>query len=275
MSAHGEAAEQVVDMATKATVKGVEVVANLTGKGLISLATFLMATLKEQKRTKGKTRIEAFRGKPTKVFVMRREDFSQFAAEAKKYGVLYAAIMSKKDKDGMVDVVVNANDAARVNRISERFAMSAEEVEKLRETILKAKEEKSQNTAHKERTDPTAEKDAHTVDDATLDEMMGNATPPQQTQHKQPVEISEDGPNPMKAGTAKSSPSAPLSEHNVGIEMDNSAEAPLSVKEQIRVIREERREKAEQGKSQPTHENYRGTTRRQPQRQKPTKAKER
>ena len=29
MSAHGEAAEQVVDMATKATVKGVEVVANL------------------------------------------------------------------------------------------------------------------------------------------------------------------------------------------------------------------------------------------------------
>lgn len=139
MSAHGEAAEQVVDMATKATVKGVEVVANLTGKGLISLATFLMATLKEQKRTKGKTRIEAFRGKPTKVFVMRREDFSQFAAEAKKYGVLYAAIMSKKDKDGMVDVVVNANDAARVNRISERFAMSAEEVEKLRETILKAK----------------------------------------------------------------------------------------------------------------------------------------
>ena len=82
MSAHGEAAEQVVDMATKATVKGVEVVANLTGKGLISLATFLIATLKEQKRTKGKTRIEAFRGKPTKVFVMRREDFSQFAAEA-------------------------------------------------------------------------------------------------------------------------------------------------------------------------------------------------
>ena len=63
MSAHGEAAEQVVDMATKATVKGVEVVANLTGKGLISLATFLIATLKEQKRTKGKTRIEAFRGR--------------------------------------------------------------------------------------------------------------------------------------------------------------------------------------------------------------------
>lgn len=84
MSAHGEAAEQVVDMATKATVKGVEVVANLTGKGLISLATFLIATLKEQKRTKGKTRIEAFRGKPTKVFVMRREDFSAVCCGSKE-----------------------------------------------------------------------------------------------------------------------------------------------------------------------------------------------
>ena len=243
MSAHGEAAEQVVDMATKATVKGVEVVANLAGKGLISLATFLIAALKEQKRTKGKTRIEAFRGKPTKVFVMRREDFSQFAAEAKKYGVLYAAIMSKKDKDGMVDVVVNANDAARVNRISERFAMSAEEVEKLRDTILKEKEAKSKNTTEKELTNPPAEKDAHTVDDVTLDERMGNAAPPQQTQHKQPVEISEDGPNPMEAGTAKSSPSAPLSEHSENTEMANTRERP-SVRQQIKEIKEKRRERS-------------------------------
>ena len=104
---------------------------------------------------------------------------------------------------------------------------------------------------------------------------MGNATPPQQTQHKQPVEISEDGPNPMKAGTAKSSPSAPLSEHSAGIETDNSAEDRPSVKEQIRVIREERREKAEQGKSQPRHENDKGTTHQQPEKQKSTKAKER
>lgn len=136
-----------------------------------------------------------------------------------------------------------ANDAARVNRISERFAMSAEEVEKLRETILKAKEEKSQNTAYKERTDSTAEKDAHTVDDATLDEMMGNATPPQQTQHKQPVEISEDGPNPMKAGAAKSSPSAPLSEHSENTEMANTRERP-SVRQQIKEIKEKRRERS-------------------------------
>lgn len=55
MSAHGEAAEQVVDMATKATVKGVEVVANLTGKGLISLTTFLMATLMLSPRESPKT----------------------------------------------------------------------------------------------------------------------------------------------------------------------------------------------------------------------------
>ena len=104
---------------------------------------------------------------------MRKEDFLQLAAEAKKYGILYAAIMNKKDKDSVIDVVVNANDAARVNRISERFALSTEEVEKLRETILKAKKETMKNTTEKERTNPPAEKDAHTVDNRMLDEMLG------------------------------------------------------------------------------------------------------
>lgn len=148
----------------------------------------------------------------------------------------------RQDVRMCADIAKRAETITR-NRISERFAMSAEEVEKLRETILKAKEEKSQNTAYKERTDPTAEKDAHTVDDATLDEMMGNATPPQQTQHKQPVEISEDVPNPTKAGTAKSSPSAPLSEHSENTEMANTRERP-SVRQQIKEIKEKRRERS-------------------------------
>ena len=46
MSQQGEAAEQVVNMATNVTIKGVECVTNLAGKGAMSLATFLIATLK-------------------------------------------------------------------------------------------------------------------------------------------------------------------------------------------------------------------------------------
>ena len=52
MSQQGEAADQIVNIATNVTVKGVECATNLAGKGALSLATFLIAVLKDQKRTK-------------------------------------------------------------------------------------------------------------------------------------------------------------------------------------------------------------------------------
>lgn len=173
MSQQGEAAEQIVNMATNVTVKGVECATNLAGKGVLSLATFLIAVLKDQKRTKGKARMRAFNGKPTKVFVIKNKDMKIFAEEAKKYGVLYAAVVNKKQPDGLVDVVVNANDAARVNRIADRFALSTVDVEKIRADIEKSREAKAKQSTAKERTTPPAEKEAHTVDDHTLDDMLG------------------------------------------------------------------------------------------------------
>ena len=65
MSQHGEAAEQVVNMATNAAVKTAECAAEIVGKGTLSLATFLLAVLKDQKKTKGRTRIQSFNGRPT------------------------------------------------------------------------------------------------------------------------------------------------------------------------------------------------------------------
>ncbi len=188
MSQQGEAAEQIVNMATNVTVKGVECATNLAGKGALSLATFLIAVLKDQKRTKGKARMKAFNGKPTKVFVIKNKDMKIFAEEAKKYGVLYAAVVNKKQPDGLVDVVVNANDAARVNRIADRFALSTVDVEKIRADIEKSREAKAKQSAAKERTTPPAEKEAHTVDDKTLDDILGKPAP-QKTEHKPPADI--------------------------------------------------------------------------------------
>ena len=206
MSQQGEAAEQIVNMATNVTVKGVECVTNLAGKGAMSLATFLVATLKDQKKTQGKARMRAFHGKPTKVFVIKAKDMKLFAEEAKKYGVLYAAVVNKKQPDGLVDVVVNAADAAKVNRIAERFALSTVDVEKIREDIEKARQQR--RDAEKMRTDPPNEKDAYTVDDKTLGEMMGEPVPQANT-HKQPIEV-EQPVNPTKARTEKSNLSEPF-----------------------------------------------------------------
>ena len=272
MSQQGEAAEQIVNMATNVTVKGVEFLTNTAGKGALSLATFLIAALKDEKRTSGKARMRAFNGKPTKVFAIKSKDLKLFAEEAKKYGILYAAVINKKQPDGIVDVVVNANDAAKVNRITERFALSTVDVEKIRGDILKAREEKAKQDAVKERTTPPAEKEAHTVDENTLDAMM--AKPVQKaTEHKQPVEVTEKIPNPTKARTERTSPSEPSSDTRESTVADKS-ERP-SVRQQIKELKAERQaDKA--AEKQPQRDKTRQTAHQQPNRtKKKTKSKER
>ena len=266
MSQHGEAAEQIVNMATNVTVKGVECLTNLAGRGALSLATFLIAALKDEKRTSGKARMRAFNGKPTKVFAIKAKDLKLFAEEAKKYGVLYAAVINKKQPDGIVDVVVNVNDAARVNRITERFALSTVDVEKIRADIMKAREEKAKQDAVKERTTPPAGKEAHTVDDKTLDDMLGKPAP-QKIEHKQPADITEKLANPTKARTEKSNPSAPFSnsKERSDAESFEPERTRPSVRQQIREIKDERRDKITQ---QPARDKTRQTTHKQPQKNK-------
>lgn len=157
MSQHGEAAEQIVNMATNAAVKTAECAAEIVGKGTLSLATFLLAVLKDQKKTKGRTRIQSFNGRPTKVFAIMAKDMKTFSKEAKEYGILYAAVMNRKSTDGIVDVVVSANDAARVNRIAERFALSTIEIQKPVDTPAEERAADAQSpTARTDNRNPSA-----------------------------------------------------------------------------------------------------------------------
>jgi hypothetical protein len=241
-----DAADQIVNFG----IKGLEVVSNIAGKGALSLATFLLAVLKDQQRTKGKTRLESFNGKPTKVFVVKSADLKRFAEEAKRYGVLYAAVMNRKNPDGLCDIIVNAKDAAKVNRIAERFALSTVDVEKIREDIRKAQQAKTKEKAdsvEKERTTPPSEKPVHTVDEKTLNEMT-RETEPKPGRQKQPKDIANK-PNPTMAGTEKSNPSARISGNARDI---GEADRP-SVRRQIRTMREERMKSADvrKGHSQP------------------------
>lgn len=266
MSQQGEAAEQIANLAANLTVKGVECAANLAGKGAVSLATFLIAAVKDQKRTKGKVRMQYFNGKPTKVFVIRSEDFKRFAEEAKTNGILYAAAFNKKNTDGIINVVVHANDAARVNRIAETFAMSSEEIDKLREEILKSNARKAENK-ERERSSPPDEK-THTVNDETLADMMGEPAQ-RQTEHKQPSDIGEQVRNPMKkARMEKSNLSEPLFANSRDIAGDTDERS--SVRAQIIEIKEERKRKVKQTNTL-KRTKPRQTTHRQPERKKISK----
>ena len=149
MNTSGEAADQVVRMSLEVG----EAALKISGEGAKQLAVLLYAVLQDQSKSmaksKGKTRLESLvrTGKPLKVFSVKESDLKKFAKEAKRYGILYCAIRNpKENKDGMVDIMVKEEDAPRINRIVERFKLSAvEEKAKVETEVEKTKEQGKEN----------------------------------------------------------------------------------------------------------------------------------
>ena len=123
MNTGGEAADQVI----RISLNGMEVAAKISGKAALEIANMLYAVMKDQKKTKGKTRLENLisTGKPLSVFTLKSSDLASFQKEAKKYGILYYAVRNQRSNfDGMVDIMVKTEDSSRINRIVERFKLS-------------------------------------------------------------------------------------------------------------------------------------------------------
>lgn len=145
-----DSAEELI----KIYLDGVGFTLRIAGEGSKNLITFLIALSKDNKQTKGKTRLTNMlkTGKELKIFTIRSEDLKKFSQEAKKYGVLYCVLADKKNEkiDGLVDIMVRQEDASKVDRIAERFnftdiATIQHEIEKEKEEKAKAIKEKSED----------------------------------------------------------------------------------------------------------------------------------
>lgn len=145
MNASSDAAEQIVRL----SLEGFEVAAKITGNGAKDIAALLYALMKDNQKTAGKTKLSNMlkSGKELKVFSVRQEDFKKFTEEAKRYGILYSALINKKNKsyDGIVDIMVRAEDASKINRIVDRFKMSRYDDISIRSSVEKSKNEKNAN----------------------------------------------------------------------------------------------------------------------------------
>lgn len=124
MMSGGDAAEQVVRL----SLEGIEVAAKITGEGAKNIAILLAAVLKEEHKTKGKARLTNMirSGKELKVFSVQNKDLKKFSQEAKRYGVLYCVLKDKDNKSDFatVDVIARAEDAAKIQRIMDRFELA-------------------------------------------------------------------------------------------------------------------------------------------------------
>lgn len=138
MSYSGDAAEQVVRM----SLEGGEVAIKLAGAGAKQLAILLYAILREQKKTKGKTRLTNMlrSGKELKVFAVKDSDLQLFCREAKKYGVLYCVLKDRDATDGLTDIMVRAEDASKINRIFERFDLATVDMAEVKREIEQSRE---------------------------------------------------------------------------------------------------------------------------------------
>ena len=230
MNTAGDAAEQIVKM----SLNGVEVAAKITGAGAKELAMMIYAILKDQKKTKGKTRLTNMlrSEKPLKVFAVKDSELQLFCKEAKKYGVLYCVLKDKDAGDGLTDIMVRAEDASKINRIFERFKLATVDVGEVRSEIERQRQEQAQTK--KDGEIPTPERtQTEERTDAFLDQLMA----------KPPNAPEQQNENPTDGRVAKSRQSAPTSETREGPTRGTHDPRP-SVREELKQIRAEQSQMA-------------------------------
>ena len=130
----------------------------------------------------------------------------------------------------MVDVMVRAEDASKINRIVERFKLSTVDAASIKHDIERSRAEKETAPAPPEQTAP--QKDA---EDLLLDELLGA-----------PIQKEQQSPaNPTAAKTEKSPPSEPtFGTQRKTVEGTTKAARP-SVREELREIKAARQETAD------------------------------
>lgn len=256
MNSSGDAAESIVRM----SLQGIEVAARISGSGAKNIAVLLYTIMKDKQQTKGKTKLTNMlkSGKELKVFSVKQEDLKKFTEEAKRYGVLFSALVDKRQKnvDGMVDIMVRAEDASKINRIVERFNLSTVDTATIKSEIQKTKAKAEAEKGVKQKS----------PEEKLVDIILSKPT------GKEENEVS----NPQVAKMEKSPLSEPTSNNKNKSDKGTKSDKP-SVREEIKSIREEQRKEKDLDKSELKNEKTEKnqTTKHKQPKSKKKKSKER
>lgn len=252
----GEAADQVIRM----SLNGAEVALKITGVAAKEVATMLYAILKDNKKSKGRTRLENLikTGRPLMIYTIKADDYEQFKKESKRYGILYCGVRNAKaNKDGMIDVMVKQEDAPRIQRIVDRFKFAdVSQSAKIKTDIEAKRETKKQKEApeHSQREKSENEK--------VMEKMFSK-----------PLQKEENEANPEVAKTTKSRLSEPTLKPAEG----EPIKLPKpSVRKELSKIKAEQEQKAAEitKKDKPKNKTSKPVQQKQPK-QKKSKRKER
>ena len=268
MSYSGDAAEQVVRLSLETG----EVAVKLAGEGAKQLAILLYAILREQKKTKGKTRLTNMlrSGKELKVYAVKDSDLQLFCREAKKYGILYCVLKDKDATDGLTDIMARAEDASKINRIIERFGLATVDMAEIRSEIERSRaEQENDGPEAPAAAEPMTEQEVDELLDAMLSpapEQEGELPVPERTAPEQdrddfletvlgasPTREEGQTENPTEGRIEKSRQSGPTSkpkEPTAPGTSDPQERSRPSVRQALNDIKAELKEKAAKGKEQ-------------------------
>lgn len=192
MNTGGEAADQVIRM----SLNGAEVALKITGVAAKEIASMLYAILKDNKKSKGRTRMENLvkTGKPLTIFTIKADDYEQFKIEAKRYGILYCAVKNARSNgDGMVDVMVKNEDSVRIERIVDRFKFAdVSQSAQIKSDI------EATRAAKKQKPEPVYDHPEKSENEKVMEQMFAK-----------PIQKDENTTNP-KMATIKSPQSEPI-----------------------------------------------------------------
>jgi hypothetical protein len=153
-----------------------ETVIKLSGKAALKLLAMIVALLKENPKLKGATRIVRMlrENKPLEVLQMRQDKIKEFAAVAKQYGILYTVVKDKSSQDGILDLVIKQEDAAKVNRVLERTG--AVHVGDAHATVETKSQEKQNPTKGRSKNTPSGNS-SKTKEDVDIDKGVKSDRP--------------------------------------------------------------------------------------------------
>lgn len=221
-----ESADELV----KICIDGMDRFLRISGVAAKNIAVMLIAMSKENKQTKGKTRLNNMlkSGKPLDIFTIKAEDLKKFSQEAKRYGILYCALANKRNNkiDGMVDIMVREEDGAKLERISERF--NFKDVATIKDAYEKSKQERA------------TEKKAKSEDEQFIDDIM-----PKEKEEQKEI------PSNNTKETEEKSQSEISSNIKSKDKVENSKENKKSVKQELKEIEQELKSKEEQNVETP------------------------
>lgn len=243
MSTSSDSAEQIVRL----SLEGMEVVARISGAAAKNVAVALYTVMQDKQQTKGKTRLNNMlkSEKELKIFSVKKEDLKVFCKQARGYGVLYCALVNRKNKniDDMVDILVRAEDAPRINRIVERYNLSTYDKATIQSEI--EKERMNNNDKDLSENIPDIGEEKANIDDAMIDDIF-----------TKPIAKEENvNQNPSAAKTEKSPPLEHSLESNSSSEGVSKPVKKESVRKKLQDIKAEQKIEAELKETQKSKSN--------------------